>query len=173
MFEIGSYVVYRAEGVCVVSDIRSESFGAIGTQEDYYILTPLRDERSVFFVPINNQNLVSYMRELLSARQIMQLVSDIKDERLEWIDDSRARSAAFREILSEGDRVRIAVLLNTLYEKTEQLIAQGKKMGAGNESLLQRAEKMLFDEFCVTTDIRSQEDIARLLRGEVELGERN
>ena len=173
MFEIGNCVVYRAEGVCVISDIRSESFGAIGTQEKYYILTPIRDEKSVFFVPVNNPKLVSYMRELLTAEQIMQMVSDIKDERVEWTAESRARSAMFRDILAEGDRVRIAVLLNTVYEMTEKMEAQGKKISAGTLAIISRAEKMLFDEFRVTANIESQADIAPLLRGEIVLRDRS
>ena len=35
MFDIGSYVIYRSEGVCVVSDIREENFGIIGKSEKY------------------------------------------------------------------------------------------------------------------------------------------
>ena len=41
MFEIGSYVSYRAEGVCVIADIRNESFGAIGASTKYYILSSI------------------------------------------------------------------------------------------------------------------------------------
>ena len=51
MYEIGSYVIYRAEGFWKISDIRTESFGAIGGQEKYYILSPVNDEKSTVFVP--------------------------------------------------------------------------------------------------------------------------
>lgn len=173
MFEIGSYVVYRAEGVCVVSDVRSESFGAIGCAEDYYILTPMKDEKSTVFVPVNNQKLVSYMRELMTAEQIMETVRSLKDSRVEWAEESRVRSALFRDILAEGDRRELISLLNTIYDRTEELKEQGKKLGSANTAILQRAEKMLYEEFSATTDIESVEDIKSVLRCEKELGARH
>ena len=74
MFEIGSYVMYRAEGVCKISDIRDESFGAIGGQEKYYILSPLNDDKSTVYVPMGNDALLGMMRPLMSAEEICRMV---------------------------------------------------------------------------------------------------
>ncbi len=170
MFEIGSYVVYRAEGVCKVSDIRNESFGAIGKEEQYYILTPIYDGRSTVFVPLANEKLVGFMRELLSAEEICAMVEEIRGERLEWAADSRARNAAYREILSLGDRRQLCVLANTVTEKLEQAAAQGRKAGTTDIGALQKAIRMLYEEFLATTDISSPEEILPVLRGERKLG---
>ena len=75
MFAVGSFVVYRAEGVCRISDIKAESFGVIGSKENYYILTPLNDEKSTVFVPVANETLVGMMRPLLSAEEITALAT--------------------------------------------------------------------------------------------------
>ncbi len=92
MFKIGSYVVYRSEGVCVVSDIRTVSFGALGSTE-YYILTPISDKKSTVFVPVHNEALTSQMRGLLNAEKFSELIEECRGKTLEWTaDGSAARS---------------------------------------------------------------------------------
>lgn len=172
MFKIGSRVVYRSEGVCVVSDIRSESFGMIGREEDYYILTPVSDNKSTVFVPVNNEKLVAYMRALMSAEEITEMISELREQRMDWIAESRARNAAFKEVLALGDRRQLIIMLNTLAEKTEEIKAAGKKISTGDLNVLRRAEKLLYDEFSATTDIACAKDIIRLLRGELTLNDK-
>lgn len=169
MFEKGSYVTYRSEGVCVISDICSQSFGAIGSAEKYYILSPIRDPKSTVFVPVNNQQLVGFMRELLNAEQIKKLTAEQRDERLEWISDSRARNNTWKEILSRGDRREIVTLVNTLAEKLDEIKQSGRKAGSTDVSAFNRAQKMLYEEFSATTDISSCDDILPLLRGEIDI----
>lgn len=169
MFEIGSYVSYRAEGVCVISDIREERFGALGQVTKYYILSPVGDEKSTVFVPLDNEGLVSMMRPLLSAEQIMAAVSELREERMEWIEESRLRNMRFREIFSEGDRRHIIVLLNTVVEHSEMLRAAGRKVGTTDENAQYRAQSVLFEEFSMTTDLASLDEVLPLLRGEITL----
>ena len=166
MFEIGSYVSYRAEGVCVIRDIREERFGALNEVAKYYILSPIGDEKSTLFVPMNNAALMALMRPLLTAEEIQALVADAREERLEWIEESRLRNLKFREIFSVGDRRSLIVLLNTVVEHNELITNLGKKVGATDENALYRAKTMLFEEFSMTTDLTYPDEILALLRGE-------
>ena len=169
MFDVGSYVIYRAEGVCVISDIREENFGAIGGNEKYYILSPVNDKKSTVYVPVNNKMLCGMMRPLLSAEQINDLVDELRCERMEWIDESRARNAAFREVLSAGDRRQLIVLTNTVSERIAEAQSKGRKPTSTDENAILRAKKMLYEEFRETSDISSEEDIIPLLCGELKL----
>ena len=166
MFEIGSYVSYRAEGVCVISDVREERFGTLGNVTKYYILSPIGDEKSTVFVPMDNEVLVAMMRPLLSASEILALVESLREERMEWIEESRLRNLRFREIFANGDRQQMIVLLNTVAEHSEMIRAMGKKVGSTDENAQYRAQTMLFEEFSVTTDLSSPDDVLPLLRGE-------
>ncbi len=127
MFEIGNYVIYRNDGVCLVSDIRSESFGGTGQCEDYYILTPVGDMRSTLFIPVNNEKLTSLMKPLMNAEQINELIHRLSGQKLEWQNDARARNAHFKEIIISGDREQLILLLNTLNERFEEFSRNGKK----------------------------------------------
>ena len=167
MFDIGSYVIYRSEGVCVVSDIREENFGTIGKSEKYYILTSVNSQGSTTFIPVNNEELTSHMRPLLSATQINQMAEALRDSRIEWIDETRARSNRFKEILAAGVPEELIQLANTVSERIDAATANGKKPSTTDLNALRRAERILFDQFCSTTDLASPRDIIPLLRGNI------
>ena len=169
MFEKGCYVIYRAEGVCMITDVRQESFGSVGDKKEYYILSPMREPRSTVFVPVDNEILVGYMRELMNAEQIMKMVEEQRQTRIEWTNDSRARNSAWKEILARGDRRELVTLINTLSEKIE---ASGKKPCSTDLNALRRAEKLLYDEFSATTDIQSVDDVIPLLNGTLTVRDR-
>lgn len=166
MFEIGTYVSYRSEGVCVISDIRTEAFNALGKSEEFYILAPLKDMNSILYVPVNNELLTSKMQPLLSADEICALASELRDEKMEWIVDSRARNSALREILAAGDRRELIVLVNTITDRINRSAEIGRKITAGDENTLKRAMKMLLDEFSTTTDLSSTEELMGVIAGE-------
>ena len=165
MFKKGDRVIYKSEGVCEISDVRIENFGAIGSNETYYVLTPLKEGSSTFFVPVDNERLVGYIRRLLTAEEINGLTEELREERLEWIPDCRSRSTAFKDILSRGDRRELIVLYNTVWDKLQELRLMNKKAGSTELSTIDRAERMLYSEFAETTDISSPLQIGEVLRG--------
>ena len=169
MFEIGSYVAYRSEGVCVITDIREENFGTSSESEQYYILTPVHHTQSTLFVPVKNRNLTALMRVLMSADEINEMATELRDQRLDLPAECRVRNNVFKEIISRGDRRELAVLVLTLAEKAETTLASGKKVGSTEAGALRRAENMLYEEFAVTTNIRSTNDVLAFLRGNVTL----
>ncbi len=166
MLDIGSYVIYRAEGVCRITDIRNENFGTANGEEVYYILAPQNDPKSILFVPVENERLTALMRPLLSADQIQALCTELRGERIEWVAESRARNNLFRDLLSEGDRTKLIPLIHTIVEQMEEQAKQGKKPTATDQNALRRAKRLLFDEFSATTDLPSEQEILPLLRGE-------
>lgn len=164
MFEIGGRVIYRAEGVCVINDIRSERFGNSG-EEQYYVLSPLNDPRSTIFVPLANERLVSMMRPLLFAAELMEMVKDTEEDRLEWHGDSRNRNAQWREILSVGHPRQLMVMIRTIREHLSPEVADGMRATGIDLAAKARAEKLLLDECSVTTDLSTVEKLDELLQG--------
>ena len=166
MFNKGDYVSYRSEGVCKISDIRNENFSGAEGGVAYYILSPVNDTRSTLFVPIDNDRLIAMMRPLLSPEQIVALCAELRDERMPWIEENRARGAAFRDILADGDRGRLIVLVNTVAERIEKQQTEGKRPLGTDLNAVIRAVHLLYEEFSATTDLSSPEEILALLRGE-------
>ena len=137
----------------------------MGKSEEYYILAPLKDMNSVLYVPVNNEILTSKMQPLLSADEICALADELRGELLDWIDESRARNAALREILSGGDRRELIVLVNTILDRIARSDEIGRKITAGDENTLKRAKRMLLDEFSATTDLTTDEQLMGVLAG--------
>ena len=173
MFDVGSYVIYHNEGVCVVFDIREETFGTVGRSETYYILTPLSSKGSTIFVPVNNETLVSYMKPVLSAAQINELAEKLRDFRIDLTGDVREKNNRFKEILSLCNTEEIIALVNTLSERIAGAEMSGKKPLSTELNALRRAEKILFDQFSYTTDLASPQDIIPLLSGKIKVGSKS
>ncbi|MBR2354595.1 MAG: CarD family transcriptional regulator [Clostridia bacterium] len=165
MFKIGDYVSYRSEGVCKISDIRKENFGG-GEGTTYYILAPVNDPKSTLFVPMDNERLIALMRPLLSANEISALCEELRSERMDWVEENRMRNNVFREILSEGDRRKLIVLLNTVTERMEAQVAAGKRILGTDLNAANRAAQLLLEEFSATAELSSAEELLALLKGE-------
>ena len=166
MFEIGSYVIYRSEGVCVISDVREESFSTLGGASRFYILNPINDLNSVVYVPCDNENLVGMMRALLSPAEIDALAEEIKNERMELPTDIRMRNAKYKEIFAEGDRRSLMILVNTVGELIEKLENEGKKVGSTDRNAFSRALKYLYEEFSATADISGIDELVDIIKTE-------
>ena len=159
MFEIGSYVSYRADGVCKIADIRQESFGVLAEPTLYYVLHPVHDEKSIFFIPVDNQMLVAKMRPLLSAEEIISLIKKVAERPLEWIPEAKPRANFFKGILSEGEREELVYLVRLLKVHTEAMQFRGKKVYATDDATAKRAAQLLFAEFSMVLPIESSNDI--------------
>ena len=159
MFEIGSYVSYRADGVCKIADIREESFGVLAEPTLYYVLHPKHDEKSIFFVPTDNEVLVAKMRPLLCAEEITALIRAVSERPLEWIPETKPRANFFKSILAEGEREELIYLVRLLRVHSEAMQAQGKKVYATDDAAAKRAAQLLFAEFSMVFDIASPNDI--------------
>ncbi|MBO5683030.1 MAG: CarD family transcriptional regulator [Clostridia bacterium] len=159
MFEIGSYVSYRADGVCKIVDIRRESFGAPSEGALYYVLHPKNDERSEFFLPVENERTKEVMRPLLSGDEIASLVKEISGREFLWIDNAKSRGNYLKRVLSEGDRAELIYILMLLF-----FHAEGKKTCATDELAKRRASQMLFEEFSMSIDISSADAIPELIK---------
>ena len=138
MFEIGSYVAYRSEGVCVISDIRAETFGAPNNSELYYILTPVRHTQSTLFVPVKNENLTEAqaMCDYLLSKGIPQDII-IKEDKSTTTYENFVFST---EILKEklGEDYSVAFVSNSFHIYRAEKLAKSlginaTHLGAGIE----------------------------------------
>ena len=163
MYNIGAYVSYRAEGICVVSEIRSQKFGMLNEHKDFYILSPLRDSNSKLFVPTDSEELVSKMRPLCSADDVNALAESILQKRFDWELQARRRSNFFKNILADGDRAALIQLIHTICEREKELSQIGKHVTQSDMTALERAKRMLVNEFSFTTDIIDEQKLMAVI----------
>ena len=165
-FPKDTYVVYGKTGVCCVVDRKVVEFSAPGGEE-YYVLSPNNDPRSLVYVPCQNEQLLARMRPLLSKEEIDTLLDNACLQPLAWPEDKAERQIVFREMLSGGDRGELLRLIRCLYEKRQEKQAAGKRLSSADESLLQDSIRLLEQEFSHSLGLtRSQ--VAEYIRERLE-----
>ena len=161
MLQVNSYIIYGANGVCKISDIREEKL--CGTKQTYYVLSPIDNNAATIFVPVDNEALVAKMKSILNKEEVVALIHELKDALLPWISDNKERGEYYAVLLSRGDRREIIAMIRTIHLKRRELSAQRKKLWAVDENALRRAEKLINDELSLVLGI-TPEMVAGFIR---------
>lgn len=156
MYKKNDMIVYGNEGVCKITDIISRRFA--DKIMDYYVLKPYYNEKSVLYIPIQNEELTSKMKKILSIEEIYEIIHMVPDEDDHWIDNDNQRKERYKEILRDGDRKEIMKMIRSLYLHQQKLKESGKKFHMTDDKFFKEAEKILYDEFAYVLDIK-QEDV--------------
>lgn len=156
-FDIGEYVSYGINGMCNIEDIRPMQLSQSVEKMMYYILRPESNPKSTIFVPVNNQKLVSKMREPMTKDEINAMLVRMKDRTLEWEKDVRFRTESFHEILNNGVNQDLILMIRCLHRKRQELIQLGKKLPARDSNTLKTAERLVEEEFAHVLHIKCEE----------------
>ena len=153
MHKIGDNVMYGANGVMTIVDIREESIGDVS--RSYYVLRPTASRSdSLTFVPTDSTSLVEAMRPLLTRDEVVALIKGMKaPKQIEWVEANRPRSEAFKRIMESGDREMIIAMIHAIDENAKRREAGGKKNFLSDENAKQKAEKLLYSEFSIVLGI--------------------
>lgn len=157
MYSIGDNVLYGANGVMTVVDIREELVGNVAQR--YYILRAYgtRSE-SLIYVPVDNERLVLAMQPLLTCEQARDLIGGQTElPVIEWISDNRARAERFKAIVESGDRAAMLSMIRMVYESGLAREREGKKNFLTDENIKTKAEKILATELSLVLGISEQE----------------
>ncbi len=156
-YEVGQYVVYGTNGICMVDNIEQMSFTANQPKEMYYVLRQNKNRATQFFVPLKNEALLSKMREPMQREDIEDILMGLSDNDVNWIGDRRDRAEYFKEILSEGVSGRLLNMITCIYEKKRELARIGKKISISDQTILKTAEKLVQEEFAWALEIDPEE----------------
>lgn len=155
MFKIGDVVLYGIQGICKITGIEVKQLGK--TALDYYALTPIYNENTVLFVPIDNEKLTSKMQNILTKQQAKQLIEKASGTAVLEICDEAAKREQYREILSSGNRELLMSLIKTIRLERAERSKINKKLNMSDEQTLYKAERLLFNEIAYVLDIEPQE----------------
>ena len=155
MLEKGSYVIFGSNGVCRVTDIRSETmYRKVRT---YYVLESVNDPGATIYVPVDNEALLAQMRKIPDREEILKMLDALKDEIISWEPDNRLRAEQFNGILDRCGLWELLALIRTIREKRRRLAAENKKLGSSDDNALKRAEKIINGEFGFALSIPPEE----------------
>lgn len=161
MTEKGTTIVYRNE-ICRVVDIKPMTLGKM--TREYYILNPVYDTKNTIYVPVDNQNLTAKMRKLLSVDEIYAVIDTVQENKVEWIDDDRERNISFKQVIERGDSKEIIGMIAAIFEYKLDAEKQGKKLHSADETLLERAEKVIHEEIALVLGIAKEEVVPFIMK---------
>lgn len=165
MYNVGTTVIYKNEGVCRITEITERRFR--DKNIEYYVLKPVHKDDSEIYVPKNNKELLGKMRKILSREEILEIIKTMPNEESIWIADENERKEYYREILIRGDRTELVRLIKTLYLHKQNQKKTGKKLHIADEKFLKDAEHLLYDEFAFVLNI-AKDEVLPFITGELE-----
>ncbi len=151
MLNLKDTVLYGTTGVCTVESIEEKKIGKVTRQ--YYVLKPVNQAASTVFVPADNENLLSKVRQLLSPEEIKSIIHSLPKEPDIWFNDDGERKVKYNEIIASGDRKACLKLIRTLHNRQKELSLSGKRLHIADEKALKEAQRLIHDEFACSLNI--------------------
>lgn len=154
MFKVNDAVFYGIHGVCIIEEIgKREIFGSVS---DYYTLKPVYSSKSKVFVPVNRTSKTLNLRKVMTKKEALKIIENLKSDDSLWVDDDILRKQRFAEILKNCTRQEYALLVKTIYEKKVQYNSEKKKLHAVDERALADAECSLHEELAFVLEIERE-----------------
>ena len=160
MFHVGDTVLYGTQGVCKIEGTEETDLG--GNTVEYYVLRPVFDENAKIYVPMNNQMLLSRMRDTLTDQEARRLLDSTSDAELVWNEDDTLRKQQYQAILSRNMETELLSVVKTLYLHQKEQKEKGKNLHISDENIYKQAKGILLCELAFAMGI-SQEEAERLL----------
>ncbi len=165
-FEKLQYVCYGANGVCRIEDICS--MPDLSAHALFYVLKPIADHNSVYYIPTDNERLVSKLRLPLTREEIDAAIDSVKDAPVQWIDDRTERQKQCHAALRESDVRQILLIVGMLYLHKQNLSEENKRLSSTDETILRDAEKLTENEFSFVLGLPADE-VGPYIRGRLGL----
>ena len=155
MLKKGDVISYGTTGVCKVEDECEQTVK--GQKKRYIVLKPVHQANSTLYVPVDNDELKTKFKPLLTGEEIEEIIKEMPEESSLWKESSSERAELYSQILESGDRKRLAQLVRTLYLRQKHLISRGRHLHSLDERFFKNAENLLFDEFSAVLGISQDE----------------
>lgn len=155
MFQVGQTVVHPGEGLCEVTDVRTEEF-VKGQPQEYYLLRPLGKEAGMtVYLPVNQQKV--RLRTAMTAAEARALPAAAAATASVWSDNERERQERFAQILRDSEPVAMMRMVQELRDEQARRRNDGKKLRFTDERALQEAVRLLRQELTAVLGVAENE----------------
>ena len=151
MYQQGCKVVYGAHGVCNI--LENEVKRIDRKNVEYYVLQPLEQPETRYYVPTQSAVAVARIKPLLTEQEAERLLQGVGILTQEWIEDENQRKQHYKTLISNGDRGALIGMICELYRYRDKQLSAGRKFHASDENFLRDAEKLIAGEFSYVLNI--------------------
>lgn len=157
MFEVGQFVVKANTGVCRVKDIMMYSLSEEDEKKLYYSLETVGEKRGTILVPVESGK--SNVRPVMSRDEAEDLMRQIPLIHALESASERLREQEYRDTIKQNQPELLVGMIKSLYLRSREREAAGKKATAVDERYSKMAESVLFAE--VSLVLGKEEDEIR------------
>lgn len=157
MFEVGDYVVYGNNGVCVVDEITHMEMKGVDNHKLYYRLQPVDNRGSKIFTPVDNTKVV--IRRMITKKEAEELIDALPAMEPVWVPNDKQREEIYKEVVRSCDPSQWFRIILTLYNRKQERIAQGRKITSMDERYFKQVENCLYSELSLALDCNRDEVI--------------
>lgn len=147
MFQINDCIIYGCNGACSIIDVRNEK-DYYGVMKEHYVLQPVYLKTSTIMTPVDNEKVI--MRGILTLGEAEELICNLDQSEIPWIDNDKVRNREYRELQKSCVSTNWIQLVRTIYTKKQEKISEGKKLSQADEIIIQGVEKLLFGELAIS-----------------------
>ena len=151
VYKVGERVVYGVHGVCQIIDLQVQTVNR--KKVEYFVLEPIAQPGSSFFVPTQSPAALSKLRPIMTKKQIDELLSSQQSEQSAWIEDENLRKQTYRQMIVEGSCEAMLGMIRALRLHRDEQLAAGKKFHVTDANFLKDAEKIIYSEFSLVLGI--------------------
>ncbi len=155
MYQVGMLVVYGAHGVCRILCMEDRVIDR--KKLSYYVLQPVEQAASRFYIPVHNENALAKLRPLVTRERLLELLTSDGVREDAWIEDENRRKQYYRQLISSIDLEAMIRMIHSLRRHRAETLAAGKKVHLCDENFLQDAQRVLRSELCTVLDMPMQE----------------
>lgn len=155
MYQVGDQVLYGIHGVCGIIGLEHRHLDR--KKVEYYVLEPIRQPGSRFYVPTQNPAAVKKLQRVLTGPELEALLSSEEARMDTWIPDENQRKLRYRDIINAGDRAALLSMIGTLYRQKKLQEMAGRKFHQCDENFLRDAQKLLESEFSLVLNIQQSQ----------------
>ena len=165
MFQVGDMVCYGTTGACQITSHEARRYG--DNVQNCFVLKPVFDKSMTICVPDGNPVLMGRMHPVMTRDEILALIRELPNEKVECDTNPDARKQYYNETLKNGDHRELLRMVKSIYNFKKKRHAMGKRLSGFDENAMREAENMLYTEFALVLDIQPKEVVPFIRR---ELG---
>lgn len=164
MFQVGQNVAYGIHGVCKI--IGTELRRVDRKDVEYFILEPVLQPVSCYYIPTQNPKALAKLRALISKDELDQLLSSGAEPEYRWNPDENQRKQQYRDMITNAGCAELIDVLHVLYHHKQEQLSAGKKFHLCDENFLRDAERLVAGELAVVLGM-APGDVPEYLRSNI------
>ena len=150
MFQVGQQIVYGMHGVCSIVALEEKKIDKKIVR--YYVLAPLDQPITRYFVPAENQAALAKLRQLATKEELNAILSAPLREDI-WVPEENRRKQYYRELVASVDLRSMVDMIRYLRLYRRQQLEQGRKFHQCDENFLRDAQRILSTEISMVMQI--------------------